>query len=90
MADQSTESSGPRLIVREGHPLIGVPAEQNGQEVTVYYTDDRAADSGPSPEAIQRALGAIGAWSHLDFDEMLDALDRIRHESTPTPLIEDL
>ena len=37
---------------------------------------------------VQRALSAIGAWSHLDFDEMLDELDRIRHESKPTPPID--
>jgi hypothetical protein len=32
-----------------------------------------------------------GAWSDLPdtFDEMLDALDRIRHESTPTPPMDE-
>jgi uncharacterized protein (DUF433 family) len=34
---------------------------------------------------VERALSLAGAWSDLDFDEMLDALDRIRHESKPTP-----
>jgi hypothetical protein len=29
----------------------------------------------------------IGARSDLDLDEMLDALDRLRHASEPTPLI---
>jgi hypothetical protein len=51
---------------------------------------DHGADQALSrnPENIQRALSAIGAWSDLDFDEMLDALDQIRHRSTPTPPID--
>jgi uncharacterized protein (DUF433 family) len=36
----------------------------------------------------ERALSLAGAWSDLDFDEMIDALDRIRHESKPTPPID--
>jgi len=39
-------------------------------------------------ENIKRALSAIGAWSDLDFDEMLDALDQVRHRSKPTPPID--
>lgn len=34
------------------------------------------------------ALDLVGAWSDLDIDEMADALDRIRHESKPTPPID--
>jgi hypothetical protein len=37
---------------------------------------------------VQDALSLAGAWSHLDWDDMVDALDRIRHESKPTPPIE--
>jgi hypothetical protein len=35
-----------------------------------------------------RDLAAIGSASDLDFDEMLDELDRIRHASKPTPPID--
>lgn len=35
----------------------------------------------------QAVLDLFGAWSHLDEDEMIEALDRIRHESVPTPPI---
>jgi len=51
---------------------------------------DHEADQALSQDSenIQRALSAIGAWSDLDFDEMLDALDRIRHRSKPTPPID--
>jgi hypothetical protein len=37
---------------------------------------------------VGEALGLVGAWSDLDWDEMIEALDRIRHESKPTPPIE--
>jgi hypothetical protein len=30
-------------------------------------------------------LALAGSWKALDFDEMLEQLDRIRHESKPTP-----
>jgi uncharacterized protein (DUF433 family) len=36
---------------------------------------------------LKEALGMVGAWSDLDLSETLDALDRIRHESKPTPPI---
>jgi hypothetical protein len=36
---------------------------------------------------VQDALSLAGAWSHLDWDDMVEMLDRIRHESKPTPPI---
>jgi hypothetical protein len=38
--------------------------------------------------SIQRALSLIGAWKDLDNEDRpdpLDELDRIRHESKPSP-----
>jgi hypothetical protein len=60
----------------------------HGQEVTHFFTDDDAADAATSEADIQAALATIGAFSDLDFDEMLDDLDRIRHQSPPTPPID--
>jgi hypothetical protein len=31
-----------------------------------------------------------GAWADLGWEEALDELDRIRHESQPTPPIDDV
>ena len=38
----------------------------------------------------KQAQSLAGAWSDLPdtFDEMLDALDRIRHENPPTPSVD--
>jgi hypothetical protein len=80
----------PHLAVRAGHPLIGIPLPENGQEVTHFVADDDAADAAVSDRTIEEALGVIGAWSDIPWEEMADELDRIRHESTPTPPIEDL
>jgi hypothetical protein len=78
------------LTVLPDQPLIGVPAEEEGREVTRYFTDEAAADAALEDEGVQQALSVIGAWSHLDWDQAVQELDRIRHESTPTPPIEPL
>jgi hypothetical protein len=70
--------------------LIGLVAEAQGQEVTRYFADEESADAATVANATQAALGVIGAWSDLDWEEMEAALDRIRHESQPTPPITDL
>jgi hypothetical protein len=77
-----------RMTVRSDQPLIGVIRQSNGHEVVDYFTDEADADAASPDEAVQAALSVIGAWSDLDLDEMLDTLDRIRHDSKPTPPIE--
>ena len=52
-----------------------------------YFTEEKAADAAVTQSATQKALGVIGAWSDLDWDETVAGLDRIRHESKPTPPI---
>ncbi len=50
-----------------------------------YYFSEEAVQAAITPEDIEYALGAVGAWSDLDWDEMLDALDEIRHRNPPSP-----
>lgn len=81
------------LTTRRSQPLIGVPAHQGAEEVVRYFTSEEEADLALSRDmtGIQRALSLIGAWEHLDAEDgpdMLDELDRIRHESRPTPPFE--
>jgi hypothetical protein len=66
-------------------PLIGIIVEEKGKEVVRYFTEEAQADQEAS--GVAEALGLAGVWSDLDLDETLDALDRIRHESKPTPPI---
>jgi len=78
----------PSFTLSGNQPLIGIPFEENGQEVVRYFSEETQADKAVSEDATQRALDLAGAWSDLDWDEMEKALDRIRHESKPTPPLE--
>ncbi len=81
-------SSPPSLAAAVEQPLIGIVLEEDEQQVVRYFADEAAADAAMADHALARALAAIGSWSDLDWDETAEALDRIRHESTPTPPIE--
>jgi len=69
-------------------PLIGVLIADNDREVVEYFTDEEAAEAATSPTGVQRALRLLGAWQDIDADDALEQLDRIRHESEPTPPID--
>ena len=85
MAEQIEQA--PPLSSDFGQPLIGIPFSENGHEVIRYFTDEAAADAAVREQAMQWAVSLAGSWGDLDWDEMEAALDRIRHESSPTPPI---
>jgi len=64
--------------------------DEDGRETTLYFVDEVAADAALGDDGVREALGAIGGWSHLDWEQAVDALDRMRHASWPTPPIEPL
>jgi hypothetical protein len=68
-----------------GQPLIGVMTEEQGIEVVRYFTKEADADRALVGDITQAALALAGAWNDLAWDELAQALDRIRHESPPTP-----
>ena len=70
-----------------GQPLIGIPFAENGHEIIRYFIDETTADAAVREQTIQQAVSLAGSWSDLDWDEMEAALDRIRHDSPPTPPI---
>ncbi|OGE45196.1 hypothetical protein A3B39_01780 [Candidatus Daviesbacteria bacterium RIFCSPLOWO2_01_FULL_37_10] len=67
-------------------PLIGIEIDENGQTKTYYFTDEKEAD-----RALSKTRGDIlslaGVWSNLDWKEVVDSLDKIRHESHPSQAI---
>ena len=75
-------------MVRGNQPLVGIIVSEDGEEVTRYFVEDDEVDAAALDADTRAALAAFGAWSDLDWDEMEAALDRIRHESVPTPPIE--
>jgi hypothetical protein len=68
-----------------GQPLIGIMTEDQGHEVVRYFTEEADADRVLVEDTTQAALALAGAWSDLVWEELAQALDRIRHESPPTP-----
>jgi len=81
------------LTTRGSQPLIGIPTQEGSDEVVRYITSGKDADDILSGDesSIQRALGLAGAWKHIDDEggpDMLDDLDRMRHETRPTPPFE--
>ena len=92
MADVRTHADE-GLTTRGSQPLIGVATHQGVEEVVHYFTSEEEADQAVAQDSasIDRALRLIGAWEHLDREDgpdVLDELDRIRHESRPTPQLE--
>ena len=84
MAEQRGPSMA-SLTVREDQGLVGVVVAENGLQATRFFTDESEADESLVDAGTQAALQAIGAWADLDWDEAVEELDRIRHQSKPSP-----
>ena len=69
------------------HLELASPSFTNSFRDNSSY-DGRLGDRDNERTARERALAVAAAWSDLDPDEVLDALDRIRHSSPPTPPID--
>lgn len=87
MATKQRLDPVPSLAVRPDLPLIGVVLVENGQEVVRYFANEAEADSVIASHMTAGARSLAGAWADLDWDEASDALNRIRHDSEPTPPI---
>jgi hypothetical protein len=77
----------PSLAVHQDQPLIGIVLVEDGQEITRYFADE--PDAAASARSVADARALAGAWSDLDWEEMVEELDRIRHASRPTPPIDE-
>jgi hypothetical protein len=80
----------PGLTVRPEQPLIGVVLVEDGQEVDRFFADEADADAAVAAQTAADARALAGAWGAFDWEETVEELDRIRHETTPTPPIDDL
>jgi hypothetical protein len=82
------------LVARAKDPLIAIPAIEDGEEVVYYFSDEEEARrvfGNKKKESIRRALSLAGAWEYMDREDgpdILDELDRMRHESPPSPPLE--
>ena len=91
MAAAQQPRHSPGLAVREDRPLIGIVLIEDGQEVTRYFADEAEADAAVAATAqtVADARALAGAWNDLDWEEMVEELDRIRHANPPTPPIDE-
>lgn len=80
---QATHNSS--LLTRFDQPLIGVLVEEDGKEMIRYYFEELEQESVSSESITQDAIHLAGAWSDLDWRNLEQELDRIRHETPPSP-----
>ena len=76
--------------VASDEPLIAIPLDEHGVERVLYFTSDAEADAYIRTRRPAGPVSMAGIWSELDANDMLDRLDRIRHESSPTPPLENI
>lgn len=88
MPQQPERRKDQSLVVSDDQPLIAIPVDENGQQVVYYFTDDDAADRALAKRRPRDVRHLAGAWKDLDWEEAADELERIRHESKPTPIID--
>ncbi len=90
----STPTPASELVVERGQRVVAIPHTEDGREVVRYIIEAESQNfqdfdaNTALPESVHVALGLSGVWDDLDWDETVEALDRIRHESRPTPPIE--
>jgi hypothetical protein len=80
----------PSLTVAPDRPLIGVVEVEGGREVVRYSADEPDAAAAPLAAVVTDARALAGAWADLEWEEAVAELDRIRHQSEPTPPIDTL
>ncbi len=83
MAEGHAEQE-PGLVLNPDQPLIGVILEEQGHEVVRYFSEEEAVDASAPAPAAQAALALAGAWDDLDWADIEQELDRIRHASPPS------
>src|SRR5947209_8935490 len=67
---------------KTGKPFV---LRENSHDIALLTPVDTEKKQKTNQQAIEETLALAGSWKDLDFDDMLEQLDRIRHESKPTP-----
>ncbi|HUG15328.1 MAG TPA: hypothetical protein VMM78_09945 [Thermomicrobiales bacterium] len=88
MARQRHPQDSSILVVHGDKPLIGLLSSEQDTDTVTYFVDEDAADHAVTERVIRNALSLAGAWSDVPWDEIEAGLDRIRHESVPSPPLE--
>lgn len=78
LAEEVQTTKKPRILKRDSEPVA---------MLMPVGTAVKPEKKRAKKKAIEDTLALAGSWSDLDWDDMIRELDRIRHESTPTPPI---
>jgi hypothetical protein len=73
IAEEVEATNKPRVLKRDNAPIAILTPVKKKQSAQA------------TGKANKETLALAGAWSDLDFEEILDTLDHIRHDSKPTP-----
>lgn len=77
LAEEVRRDKEPRVLVEEdGEPVAAIVSVEDLERMMLPT---------PTPEGIQRALGAAGVLSESEGEELLERVYRWRHESPPSP-----
>ena len=76
MAEAVSTDKEPRVLEQDGKDVAAV--------ISIEDLNRLLSLRGPTPQDIQHALSAAGAWRHLDNDEFRERVYRQRHESPPS------
>lgn len=63
---------------------------RDGRFFEEHFATLEEARAAITDEDIQAALAAAGSWADLDYDEAVEALERFRQESPPSPPLEEV
>ena len=67
---------------KTGKPYL---LRENSHDIALLTPVDTERKQQTNRQAIEETLALAGSWKDLDFDDMIEQLDRIRHKSKPTP-----
>lgn len=74
------------LIAGPDQPLFAIPMDDG---TIRYFVSEEEADAAITDEMIAEAIRQAGAWSDLADEDVEGALDRMRHETPPSPPISE-
>lgn len=70
------------LVVARDQPVVAIPLIEDGREVVQSAVEADTGTPATLPDSVRDALSLAGAWGDLDWDDTVEALDRIRHPSS--------
>lgn len=89
MAQRQPDPTQTRRVRGNDHVLL-VPVDGPDRDLAEMIIEDETSMSIASDEAIVALKSLAGAWSDLDWEDLESDLRRVRHESAPSPVLDDL